>query len=63
MNRVKTHTELMLMVLESVETLMADIRDKNVELQERDDYDEITQLHYTLRIIQKWFFNKGGLPV
>ena len=53
----------MLLVLKSVETLMSDIRDKNIELQERDDYDEVTQLHYHTRIIQKWFFNNGSLPV
>jgi len=63
LKKINTHEELMLLLITSVETLIKDIKDKNQELKDRDDYEDGTQLHYTLRIIQKWFFNNGNMPV
>lgn len=62
-NLPKTQEELMLLYIQSVNNLLAKIKDKEKELKKTKDNDPITVMHYTRRIVQDWFRNKGGLPI
>jgi hypothetical protein len=62
-NLPKTQEELMLLYIQSVNNLLAKIKDKEKELKKTKDNDPITVMHYTRRMIQDWFRNKGGLPI
>jgi len=59
--RALTHEELLLSFLESMNTVVTAINDRNRILKEDDDYDERTQIHKTRVIIKRWFFDQGGL--
>lgn len=62
-NLPKTQEELMLLYIQSVNNLLAKIKDKEKELKKTKDNDPITVMHYTRRLVQDWFRNKGGLPI
>lgn len=62
-NRPKTHEELLLLFLQSTESLIKDIKTKQRELKKAKDDDDTTKLHYTTRQIQAWFRSMGGLPI
>ena len=53
----------MLLYIQSVNNLLAKIKDKEKELKKAKDNDPITVMHYTRRLVQDWFRNKGGLPI
>ena len=59
----KTHDELILLYIKSVSELIDTIRNKEQELIKAKDNDPVTVLHYTRRMVQDWFRNKGGLPI
>ena len=64
MNNIpQTQEELMLLYIQSVNHLLDKIKKKEKELKKSKDDDPITVMHYTRRIIQDWFRNKGGLPI
>lgn len=64
MNNIpQTQEELMLLYIQSVNNLLAKIKDKEKELKKAKDNDPITVRHYTRRLVQDWFRNKGGLPI
>jgi len=64
MNNIpQTQEELMLLYIQSVNNLLAKIKDKEKELKKAKDNDPITVMHYTRRLVQDWFRNKGGLPI
>ena len=64
MNNIpQTQEELMLLYVQSVNNLLAKIKDKEKELKKAKDNDPITVMHYTRRLVQDWFRNKGGLPI
>ena len=62
-NLPKTQEELMLLYIQSVNNLLAKIKDKEKELKKTKDNDPITVMHYTRRLVQDWFRNKGCLPI
>lgn len=59
--RALTHEDIFIELLESMNSLTKEIREKNKQLKKDKDYDEITQLHKTKVIIRRWFFDQGGL--
>ena len=64
MNRLpQTQEELMLLYVKSVHTLLDAVKQKEKELKKSKDNDPITVMHYTRRMVQDWFRNKGGLPI
>ena len=64
MNNIpQTQEELMLLYIQSVNNLLAKIKDKEKELKKAKDNDPITVMHYSRRLVQDWFRNKGGLPI
>lgn len=63
MIRIKTHEELFMAYLKSVEGLIKDIKQRNKDLKGRKDYDELTQFHNTHKLIQRWFFMNGNLQI
>jgi ATP-dependent Clp protease adapter protein ClpS len=62
-NLPKTQEELMLLYMKSVTKLLDAVREKEKELKKSKDNDPITVKHYTTRLLQDWFRNKGGLPI
>ena len=62
-NLPKTQEELMLLYIQSVNHLLDKIKKKEKELKKSKDDDPITVMHYTRRMVQDWFRNKGGLPI
>lgn len=62
-NLPKTQEELMLLYIQSVNHLLDKIKKKEKELKKAKDDEPITVMHYTRRMIQDWFRNKGGLPI
>ena len=62
-NNPKTQEELMLLYIQSVNHLLDKIKKKEKELKKAKDDEPITVLHYTRRMVQDWFRNKGGLPI
>lgn len=64
MNNIpQTQEELMLLYIQSVNHLLDKIKKKEKELKKSKDDDPITVMHYTRRLLQDWFRNKGGLPI
>lgn len=64
MNNIpQTQEELMLLYIQSVNHLLDKIKKKEKELKKSKDDDPITVMHYTRRLVQDWFRNKGGLPI
>lgn len=64
MNNIpQTQEELMLLYIQSVNHLLDKIKKKEKELKKSKDDDPITVMHYTRRMVQDWFRNKGGLPI
>ncbi len=64
MNNIpQTQEELMLLYIQSVNHLLDKIKKKEKELKKAKDNEPITVMHYTRRMIQDWFRNKGGLPI
>ena len=63
MKKPQTHREYYKLFLDSVNELTDAINKKNNELKEIKDYDETTQLHYTKKIINKWFYLNGHMPL
>jgi hypothetical protein len=64
MNNVpKTQEALLLLYIKSVDELIDRIEKKDIELKKAKDDDETTKLHYSRKIIQEWFRNKGGIPI
>ncbi len=64
MNNIpQTQEELMLLYIQSVNHLLDKIKKKEKELKKAKDDEPITVMHYTRRMIQDWFRNKGGLPI
>ena len=59
----KTHDELILLYIKSVTALLDAVRQKENELKKTKDDEPITVMHYTRRMLQNWFRNKGGLPI
>ena len=59
----KTQEELMLLYMKSVTALLDAVRQKEKELKKAKDDEPITVMHYTRRMLQDWFRNKGGLPI
>ena len=59
--RALTHEDMFIQLLESMNSLTQEIKDKNKQLKKDKDYDSITQLHKTKVIIRRWFFDQGGL--
>lgn len=59
----KTQEELMLLYMKSVTALLDAVRQKEKELKKTKDDEPITVMHYTRRMLQDWFRNKGGLPI
>ncbi len=53
----------MLLYIQSVNHLLDKIKKKEKELKKSKDDDPITVMHYTRRLLQDWFRNKGGLPI
>ena len=39
------------------------IKAKQKDLSDRNDDDDVTKLHYTIRLMQSWFRSMGGLPI
>ena len=62
-NLPKTQEELMLLYIQSVNHLLDKIKKKEKELKKTKDDEPITVMHYTRRMVQDWFRNKGGLPI
>lgn len=62
-NLPKTQEELMLLYIQSVNHLLDKIKKKEKELKKTKDDEPITVMHYTRRMLQDWFRNKGGLPI
>ena len=62
-NIPQTQVELMLLYIQSVNHLLDKIKKKEKELKKAKDDEPITVMHYTRRMIQDWFRNKGGLPI
>ena len=64
MNNIpQTQEELMLLYIQSVNHLLDKIKKKEKELKKAKDDEPITVMHYTRRLVQDWFRNKGGLPI
>ena len=64
MNNIpQTQEELMLLYIQSVNHLLDKIKKKEKELKKAKDDEPITVMHYTRRMLQDWFRNKGGLPI
>ena len=64
MNNIpQTQEELMLLYIQSVNHLLDKIKKKEKELKKAKDDEPITVMHYTRRMIQDWYRNKGGLPI
>lgn len=53
----------MLSYMKSVTALLDAVRQKEKELKKAKDDEPITVMHYTRRMLQDWFRNKGGLPI
>jgi len=62
-NLPKTQEELMLLYIQSVNHLLDKIKKKEKELKKAKDNEPITVMHYTRKMLQDWFRNKGGLPI
>jgi len=62
-NLPKTQEELMLLYIQSVNHLLDKIKKKEKELKKAKDDEPITVMHYTRKMLQDWFRNKGGLPI
>jgi hypothetical protein len=62
-NLPKTQEELMLLYIQSVNHLLDKIKKKEKELKKTKDDEPITVMHYTRKMLQDWFRNKGGLPI
>jgi len=62
-NLPKTQEELMLLYIQSVNHLLDKIKKKEKELKKAKDDEPITVIHYTRKMLQDWFRNKGGLPI
>jgi len=60
---VNTHLALFAQFLDSVKELTTDIESVNAALEERDDYDEVTQFHNTKRLIQRWLDRNGNMVI
>ena len=64
MNNIpQTQEELMLLYIQSVNHLLDKIKKKEKELNKTKDDEPITVMHYTRKMLQDWFRNKGGLPI
>ena len=64
MNNIpQTQEELMLLYIQSVNHLLDKIKKKEKELKKAKDDEPITVMHYTRKMLQDWFRNKGGLPI
>jgi len=59
----KTQEALLLLFVKSVDGIIDAIEKKDKELKKAKDYDDITKLHYSRKLIQDWFRNKGGIPI
>lgn len=59
----KTQEALLLLFIKSVDDIIDAIEKKDIELKKAKDDDDVTKLHYSRKIIQDWFRNKGGLPI
>ena len=62
-NLPKTQEELMLLYIQSVNHLLDKIKKKEKELKKAKDNEPITVMHYTRKMLQDWFRNKGVLPI
>jgi hypothetical protein len=61
--RIQNHEELYSLYLKSVSDFMQSIKAKQKDLSDRNDDDDVTKLHYTIRLMQSWFRSMGGLPI
>jgi hypothetical protein len=59
----KTQEALLLLFVKSVDGIIDAIEKKDKELKKSKDDDDITKLHYSRKLIQDWFRNKGGIPI
>ena len=59
----KTQEALLLLFVKSVDGIIDAIEKKDKELKKAKDDDDITKLHYSRKLIQDWFRNKGGIPI
>ena len=53
----------MLLYIKSVNELLDNVKAKEKELKKSKDNEPKTVMHYTRRMVQDWFRNKGGLPI
>lgn len=57
----KTADELMRIFADSVQDVLAEQSGKMAELDNNNDSDEITRLHYTQEILNRFFMRRGNL--
>ena len=63
MANIKTHEELLVAFLASVQELMKTVKEEQKLLKKQGKTDDQIKLLRTLRMIQRWFGNKGYLPI
>ncbi len=63
MNNHPTSNELYLMFMESYAAVLEELN-KELKFRKKNKQNtEMAMLHYTLKIIQRYFNQRGGLPV
>lgn len=57
----KTAEELMSLFVDAVHDTLAEQNGKMADLDNKNDNDEVTRLHYTQEILNKFFMRRGNL--
>ena len=61
--RITKYEDMYKLYIDSITSMIAEISEKQIELKKAKDDDDITKLHYSRKLIQDWFRNKGGIPI
>ena len=59
--RFKTSEEVMKGIHDSFQAMLIEQEGRMADLDNKNDNDEITRLHYTQEIVNKWLNNRGYL--
>ena len=57
----KTADDLMKLFVDSVQNVLTEHEGKMADLDNKNDNDEVTRLHYTEEIINRFFMHRGNL--